>query len=179
MLHVYIVEMALKINSLNETAHVVLAFVHMFYKWDFEKGTKYARDALKINHKGSDANIAMALYHILFAEWEMVLAYIEAASDIDPLSTNTNRTLADSYYFMGEYNKALEIYEWIIEREPDFLAAKEFKGWTLLMMGEFEEAIAIFNSIKGETTHAIKPFVQLGYAYAKKGDKEKARFYLQ
>ncbi len=172
-------EKALKINSLNEMAHVVLAFVHMFYKWDFEEGTKYARDALKINHKGLDANVAMALYHILFAEWEMVITYMEAASDIDPLSTNTNRTLADSYYFMGEYSKALEIYEWIIEKDPDFLAAKEFKGWTLLMMGEFEEAIAIFNSIKGETTHAIKPFVQLGYAYAKKGDKEKAMFYLQ
>ncbi len=171
-------EKALSINSQNEIAYVGLASTYIFYNWDFDKGLQYATEALKINPKGVEANLAMALYYIAFAEFDIVYKHLDAARNIDPLSTTTNRTLADSYYFTGDYDKALEIYSLLLQRDPDFLAAKEFKGWTLLMMKKYDDAIDIFNSIKGESTHAIKPFVQLGYAYAKKGDLDTAKHYL-
>ncbi len=169
---------AIELNSQNEIAYVALAFVYMFFKWDFKKGVEYAQKALAINYRAADANLAMALYHIARKDLNLVSKYLDAAQSIDPLSTTTNRTLADSYYFMGEYEKALDIYEWIMEKDPDFQAAREFKGWTLLMMGDYDGAITIFKSIKGEATHAIKPNVQLGYAYALKGDEKKANYFL-
>ena len=79
---------------------------------------------------------------------------------------------------LNNSEEALDIYEWIMEKDPDFQAAREFKGWTLLMMGDYDGAITIFKSIKGEATHAIKPNVQLGYAYALKGDEKKANYFL-
>lgn len=171
-------EAALRINPHNEIAFSTLSYVHMFYNWDFERGKRFAEKAIDINRKGVEANLAMTLYHIIKGQFENIEPYLNAARQTDPLSTLTNRTVADTYYFMGQYDKALELYEWLIQKEPGYQAGKEFKGWTLLMQGHFDEAIEIFLSIEGEATHAIKPFVQLGYAYALKGDRSKAEGYL-
>jgi TolB-like protein len=165
---------AIKINDQNESAFVNLSYVHIFYKWDFEKGKMYAEKALEVNKKAVEANLAMALYYIAAGKFDVVFTYLNAAKNIDPLSTVTNRTIGDSYYFMGEYEKAIEIYEWILDREPDFMAAKEFKARCRLMLGSYDEAIGIFKSTDGDVTHAIQPATQLGFAYAKKGDTEMA-----
>jgi len=47
------------------------------------------------------------------------------------------------------------------------------------MNNNYDKAIKLFESLGHEMTHAIKPFVQLGYAYALKGDISTAETYLQ
>jgi len=55
----------------------------------------------------------------------------------------------------------------------------EFKGWAYLMNGDHDKAIEIFETLGNESDHAMKPYVQLGYAYALKGDISTANAYLQ
>lgn len=158
-----------------ENGYVSLGFVEFFLRWDFKKGQEYLDKALKINPRSPEANQAQSFYHLIMGELEKSLHSILKAREIDPLSLTTNRTLADIYYLQGDYKMAIEVYDWLHEQDPDFKAAIEFKAWAFLMSGEHEKAISMFESfLNEEGAHSMKPFVQLGYAYALTGNRQKA-----
>lgn len=163
-----------------ENGYVSLGFVEFFQRWDFDKGKNYLEKALEINPRSPEANQALSFYYLITGDFDMSLASIQKSREIDPLSLTTNRTLADVYYLQGDYNMAIEVYDWLHEQDPDFMAAIEFKAWAYLMSGDYERAIRIFESfVDGEGAHSMKPFVQLGYAYALNGEHERAEKYLQ
>ncbi|MEP5610949.1 MAG: adenylate/guanylate cyclase domain-containing protein [Cyclobacteriaceae bacterium] len=171
---------ALELNDQCDNGYLALSYVQHFYHWDFEAGRALANKALEINPKSPDANLTSSLYPMVFGRLDEAITYIEKAREIDPLSSMTNRTLADAYYLKGDYKMAIEMYDWLLEKDPDFLTAFEFKGWAYLMDGKYDEAIEIFEAIGGDkAVHSIKPFVQLGYAYALKGDTDVAMVYLE
>lgn len=163
-----------------ENGYVSLGFVEFFLRWDFDKGREYLEKALEINPRSPEANQAQSFYYLVTGELDKSLASIQKSREIDPLSLTTNRTLADVYYLQGDYKMAIEVYDWLHEQDPDFKAATEFKAWAYLMNGEHDIAISLFESLlDGEMAHAIKPFVQLGYAHALKGELDRAESYLQ
>lgn len=173
------VKKALELNDQNESAQVSLGLVDFFLNWDFEGGKKQIEKGLAINPKSPDAHTAMAFYYMIISELDEAVLSLKKAREIDPLSSQTNRTLADAYYLKGDYKMAIELYDWLLEQNPEFVAALDFKAWAYLMNGDYEKAIEIFTSfLEKDTVHSIKPFVQLGYAYALKGEKEIAESYL-
>lgn len=170
---------ALDLNPNNEYAYIAKCYVEFFVTWDFEKALEYTNKAIEVNPNSPDTNLAQSLYAIMQGDFEEAIRLIEIARDIDPLSPLALRTLADTYYMKEDFATAVQLYDDLIELDPDFKAATEFKAWALMMMGSFDEALEIFNAIQGDTTHAIKPFVQLGYAYSLMGEREKALHYLK
>lgn len=171
---------AVELNDQNEKAQVSLGLVECFHRWDFEKGKAGIEKGLAINPKSPDAHSAMALYYMIENRMDDAIASLERAREVDPLSSLTNRTLADAYYLKEDYKMAIELYDWLLEQDPEFKAGLDFKAWAYLMNGEFDKAIEIFTSfLEGDTVHSIKPFVQLGYAYARKGEKDRAITYLK
>ena len=171
---------ALEFDDRCATAYLALSYVEYFYHWDFEKGRQYTNKALEISPRSADVNLAASLHPLVFGKLDEAIQFIEKAREIDPLSSLTNRTLADAYYLKGDYKMAIEVYDWLLEQDPEFMTAYEFKGWAHLMDGNHDKAIEIFESIGGDNAlHSIKPFVQLGYAHALKGDIEVARTFLE
>lgn len=170
---------AVEINNQNENAQVSLGLIEFFLRWDFKKGKQGIEKGIEINPKSPDGHTAMALYYMITNRLDDAIASLGKAREIDPLSLLMNRTLADAYYLKKDYKTAIELYDWLLEQEPDFKAALDFKAWAYLMNGEHDDAIRIFSSfLEGDTTHSIKPFVQLGYAHALKGERRIAESYL-
>ena len=170
----------LNLDPKNENGYVSLGLIDLFAKWNFDKGKEYLDKALDINPKSPEANQAASLYFLVKNDLEKSLEAIQKAREVDPLSLITNRTLADIYYLRRDYDMAIEVYDWLLQQDPEFKSALDFKAWAHLMKGDHETAIQIFESfLQEETAHAIKPYVQLGYAYALKGEMEQAAFYLQ
>lgn len=163
-----------------ETAYVSLAYVEFFQRFNFDKAKEYLDKALTLNSRSPEANQSLSFYYLIIGDLEQSLESIEKAREIDPLSLTTNRTLADVYYLREEYSMAIDLYDSLHEQDPEFKAAIEFKAWAYLMSGEYDAAIQIFESYLGdEGAHSMKPYVQLGYAYALAGEKEKAEPFLQ
>ncbi len=170
---------SIEINDRCENGYIALSTVEFFYNWNFEKGNEYVERALEINPKSPDANMSKGLYYLIVNDFNKSIEYISKARETDPLSSITNRTLADSYYLQGDYKMSIEVYDWLLEQDPEFKAALDFKAWAHLMSGEHDVAIRMFESfLEEEAVFAIKPFVQLGYAYALKGDEKRAHTYL-
>jgi len=77
------------------------------------------------------------------------------------------REKGQSHYALEHYDKALQI-------TPHFYGAIENKGLTLLDMGEFDKAIAIFTELLTFREDWPEVHDHLGVAYARKGSLEKA-----
>lgn len=169
---------ALSLNKKNDEALVAISIAMAFYHWDWKKGRKNVSKALTINPKSPNAHLSLSLYSIIEGNLDQSMWHLEESKKTDPLSLMINRTIADVYYFKGEYENAIKGYDELLEQDPNFQAATEFKGWSHLMNKDFDKAIRLFESLGKETTHAIKPFVQLGYAHALKGDLAMAESYL-
>ena len=164
---------ALSSDPENEDALSALSVSDYFFLWDFKAGDERTKQALEHNPRSVQANLARSLHFMIRSDIPSALACLNVAREIDPLSIIVNRTLADAHYFAGNYQISVEVYDWLLEKDPEFLTAKEFKAWSLMMMGRIDEAIELFESIK-DTVYTIKPYVQLGYAYALKGKTELA-----
>lgn len=163
-----------------ENGYIALGFVEFFNNWDFEKGKECLEKALEINPKSPEANQAKSFYYLITSDLDKSLQAIQKAREVDPLSLLTNRTLADVYYLRGDYKMAIEVYDWLLEQDPEFKSALDFKAWAYLMDGQYDVAIEIFESfLDGEIAHSMKPFVQLGYAHALRGEKAIAESYLK
>ncbi len=169
---------ALEINKENEEAYAAMAVNDILLRFDFESGDFNSKKAVELNPNSAQANLCRSLYYLVAEQLEDSLDSMTKAKEFDPLSTIINRTLADLHYFKGNYKLAIEIYDWILQLDPEFASAKEFKAWAYLMNGDMDTAIEMFSSYDGEAIYGIRPFVQLGYAYSMKGDRKKALFYL-
>lgn len=169
---------ALAIDPNNFEACLALAVNKYFYDWDWLKGLADIEKAAKINPISPEVQIMFALHYTIMGQVKEAIAAVENAYKIDPISFITLRTRADMYYFAEDYDVAMKIYDEILAKDPDFSSAREFKGWTYLMQGEFDKAIKIFTSL-GESSHAVKPYAQLCYANALKGDMKKANQHLE
>ncbi|WP_420317254.1 TPR end-of-group domain-containing protein [Ekhidna sp.] len=169
----------IELNPEIETGYISHGFVEFFQRWDFEAGKEFLEKALEINPRSPEANQAKSFYYLIIGDLAKSLEAIQNARDIDPLSLLTNRTLADIYYLRGDYEMAIELYDWLLQQDPEFISALDFKAWAYLMNNQFNEAIQIFKSFEdGQVAHSMKPFVQLGYAYALKGEMDVAHSYL-
>lgn len=169
---------AISIDPNNIEAHLALAISSYFYEWNWEKGLQGIKKAIEINPNSSDAHLLYALHYSIMGQIDQALESMEQGYKIDPISFNTIRTLADMYYFAERYDEAIALYNKILDQDPHFLSAKEFKGWTYLMKGDVDEAIKLFLSMGNESSHAIKSYTQLAYAYAIKGDEQQTIDYL-
>ena len=170
---------ALELNPVNADAYLAEAVSKFFYDWDWEGGLKTLKKAKRINPNVPSVRIMHTLYYLVKCDFKKAEHEMLEALKVDPLSTQTNRTLADTYYFAGDYDQAIEVYDRILTLDPTFKAAQEFKGWAYLQKGDFDRAITIFENLGKETTHAIKPDTQLGYAHALAGNKKEALKYLE
>ncbi|MEL7001325.1 MAG: tetratricopeptide repeat protein [Bacteroidota bacterium] len=169
---------ALLLDPENVEAHVSLSIIKFFADWDWEGALGSILRAKAINPNSPNAIISHCLYYMIKCDYENAIKEMEKGIKVDPISTITNRTLADTYYFAGQYDKAIEYYDKIITIDPTFRAAQEFKAWCYLQTQHYDKAIAIFKGLEGEKTHAMSIDMQLGYTHALMGDKKTANKYL-
>ena len=168
---------SLQIDPNNVEAYLARAGAQFFFYWNWNKATGLLDSALEINSNSPEAHLFYSMYHIIMGDYDQARRSIDNALVIDPLSTHILRTKADIFYFEDEYEAACNLYQKILEFDPNYKAAEEFMGWAKLMMGQYDEAFKIFRKLEN-TTYAIKPEAQLGYAYALAGNTALAEEYL-
>ena len=169
---------AIKLDRSSIEAHCALSIVRFFFDWDWERALKHVEDALALNANDPNALLLLGLYYTIECDFEKSLEVMTTALNADPLSVVLNRTMADVLYLAEKYEEALDYYDQVLILDPSFRAAHEFRAWTYLQMKDYEKAIAIFEDLGEEITHALHQETQIGYAYALCGNIEEAQKYL-
>ncbi len=104
-------------------AHASLAYVELMYDWDWTNSEKEFREAMRLS---PDYALAHHWYaHLLWATGRLAeaLEQFKRAQELDPVSVIINEALGRQYYFMRDYDHAIQQYQKTLDMDARFVQA--------------------------------------------------------
>ncbi|HKN36613.1 MAG TPA: tetratricopeptide repeat protein [Terriglobales bacterium] len=170
---------ALKAIELDETLaepHASLAFIAETHEWDWATAEREYKRALELNPGDARVHHWYAGYLMYVGRFDEGIAEARRARDLDPLSLPVNTALAGRLLVAGRYEGAREQVRKSLELNPHFAPAHQTLGWVYLNQGKHDEAIREFQqAVQDSGTDDTDFVLDLGFAYAKVGNREEAR----
>jgi eukaryotic-like serine/threonine-protein kinase len=165
---------ALEIDNSLAEAHTSLAFISLYYDWDWSAAERGFHRAIELNPNYAPAHQWYS--HLLMARGRTRESIVEAkrAVELDPLSLAANMNLGWQYHWARQYDLAVEQLRKTLEMEPNFEQGRWGLGLAYEGKGLFEEAAKEFQKAVALSGGAAVYLASLGHAYAIGGRKADA-----
>jgi serine/threonine-protein kinase len=166
---------ALELDPNLAEGHVSLGLVATCYDWDRKAANKHFQKALELNPNSVSVH-QWKEYYLTYMEgdYHEGITHLERALELDPLNLLIQGRLGYMYYFLRDFDHAIEWFKKMIDFEPNFplgyLGLTECygkKGW-------YDEAIAEGEKVLEMGMRADAVIGGLGAWYAIAGKKDKA-----
>jgi TolB-like protein/class 3 adenylate cyclase len=134
---------ALSLNDHEPRAFKVLAYIHLFYDWDWEATLTQYNKAIQY---GLSSDNEFITYYYIFVEknYDHAIRISKGILLTDPLHTESHWQLGLCYYFAKRFEDALVSFNNAVELDANFAEGYHWKGIVLGYLGRFEEAINSF-----------------------------------
>lgn len=133
---------ALKLDPGLAEAHTTLAFLNLYYDWDWPAADREFRRAIELNPNYANAHHWYAEYLSLIGQHETAIREAERARELDPVSSIINTWVGSRYFFARQYDSAIQQYRNVVELDPDFVPAHLALGQAYEQKKLFREAIS-------------------------------------
>ena len=156
---------ALAHDSTLAEVHTSLAFIALFYDWDWSVAGREFETALRLNERYAPAHLFHAWYFMATDSVNAAISEGRRAVDLDPFSALNNTRLISFLFYGGRYDEALAQARKVLERDPDFAGVRLELARVYIHLGRCPEALAVLE-------HAVDAPMGLlrglrGYTYAK------------
>lgn len=131
---------ALELDESVAEARCSVAFVKMFYDWDWAGAEHEFHRTFELNPNYSIARQWYAMELAALGRHEEAVRETERGLQIDPLSLSINATSALLLYFVRQYDEALEQGLATVEMDPNFFASHFVSGLALEQKGQLDKA---------------------------------------
>ncbi len=165
---------SIELNSTRADSYIALGYVNLFYHWNFDGADSNFRKAITLEPENEEARVAFAIYNRIIGRYDKMLTQAKAAVKIAPLSLPSMVDLGRAYTLVKEYDKALELFDKVIELDSNHRAAYEGKSFLYTEMQEFDKALKYADKYIGKIKGKNVGGTQLGYIKAQMGDFEGA-----
>lgn len=156
-------------------AHASLAHVKATQDWDWLGAEREFQKAIRLDASYSTAHHWYAVACLApMGRMEEAEREILLAQALDPISPIIARDLARVFYYMGDYDHALDQCDRTLELNPHFTQAYSLLGFVQEQRGDFEESFAAFQRAIQLSPHAPGMQLALGRAQALSGKRAKA-----
>ena len=148
---------ALQINPKEARAYKVLAYIHLFYDWEWDQALAAYSQAVACGLPNENEFIS---YYFIFLEkdFDLAINVAKRVVETDPLHIITHWQLGLCYYFAARHEEALKAFNMALSLDANFGEALRWKGLVLGYLGRFEEAIqAVEKAI--ELSNGVGPAV--------------------
>lgn len=133
---------ALELDPLLGEAYASLAWIRLLYDLDYEAAENGFRHSLELKPNYSVARMWFGMFLLAVGRFTEALEEVNKALTLDPLSPIINAVAGWPFYFMRDYQRAIECYRRAIELEPKSLPAHYLLALSYLQFGEPEHAVA-------------------------------------
>lgn len=166
---------AIEIDDNLAEAHAELAFIMLWYDWDWTAVENQCKRALELDPKSAEAHLNYA--HILSntGRHSEALAEAKRARELDPLNVRTAALEGEFLIHAGRTDEALAGLQKIFELEPNYWFAHMFAASAYIEKGMLSEAITEALKAKELSGASAHPEAFLGYALAQAGQRPAAR----
>jgi TolB-like protein/predicted Zn-dependent protease len=160
-------------RSLAET-HTSVAWVNMWYDYDFKAAEREFERALDLNPRYATAHSQFGYFLGLMGRFEEAFTELKRAIRLDPTSSVIQWALGFVYWMARRYDEAIEQLKKTLEFDPGFAWAHGVLSWAYTGKSVYEPAIG--NAKKGTELlpDSTVLLAILGEAYAAVGYADKA-----
>ena len=109
---------ALELDPGLAEAHTTLAFINLYYDWNWDAADREFRRAIELNPNYANAHHWYAEYLSLVGQHEAAIREAQRARELDPLSSIINTWVGSRYFFARKYDMAAEQYRNVLEQDP-------------------------------------------------------------
>jgi len=133
---------ALKLDPGLAEAHTTLAFITLYYDWNWAAAEREFLRGIELSPNYANAHHWYAEYLSLIGHHDAAIQESERARELDPLSSIINTWVGSRYFFARRYDRAVEQYRNAVEMEPTFVPVHLTLGQAYEQKGMLQEAIA-------------------------------------
>ena len=134
---------ALALDSTLVEVHTSLAFIALFYEWDWVTAGREFDTALRLNERYAPAHLFHAHYFVARDSLSAAIAEGRRAVDLDPFSALNNTRLVTFLYLGGQYAEALEQGRKTFERDSNYAGLRQGLAEVYVRLGRCAEALAV------------------------------------
>jgi len=159
---------ALKIDEHLAEAHASLGRVKLFYDWDWVGAESEFKRAIALKPSLSTAHHWYSICLRDVGRLDEAIAEAKRALELDPVSLIINTNLGDTYFYAGQFDKAIDQHRKSLLLDADFAPAHLYLGRALEQKGMFQDAEAEYQrarSLMGPGPYALGDLAR-GYALA-------------
>jgi TolB-like protein/Tfp pilus assembly protein PilF len=162
---------ALEIDNRLAEGHASMAFVKLFYDWDWKGAETEFQRTFKLDASYAMARQWCAMELAALGRYEEARQTTDHALQLDPLSNSINATSGLVFYFSRQFEPSLAQCRKTIELDPNFFASHFVCGLALEQMGQHEEALVEFQAAVDLSGRLPLFLAALGHGYAAAGRK--------
>lgn len=133
---------ALELDGDLAEAHTSLAYVNMYYFWDWQRADNEYREAIRLNPNYATAHQWYSEYLTAMGRFDEALGEIHRAQEIDPLSPVINAGEVWVLYFARRYDEAIRKGRNLADMYPEFAEIHEYLKRCYDQKGMYRDAIA-------------------------------------
>jgi len=163
---------ALALDSLRAEAHTSLAFIVLFYEWDWRTAGRELDRALALDPRYPDAHLFRGWYFVATNRIDDAVRELQSAVNLDPFSVVNNARLASMLFYSRRYNEAVAQSRQALELDSGFLQGRAELARANLQLGRCVEALTVFQQMPEPPAPPFRGL--LGWAYAKCGHRTQA-----
>jgi len=135
-------EKAIELNPFEARAHKVLAYVNLFFDWNWQAAQQEYEKAISFGL--SEQNEFITYYYIfLKGDFDRAIQISKEMLETDPLHVVNHFQLGVCYYFAQRFEEALQTFNNAIELEPSYSDGYQWKGLVLAYLGKYEQAVPV------------------------------------
>jgi DNA-binding winged helix-turn-helix (wHTH) protein/TolB-like protein/Tfp pilus assembly protein PilF len=139
---------ALELDASLAEAHASLAFVKLYFEWDWPGAEAAFQRAIGLDPNHAASHQWYSIYLLTAGRPAEAFREIQLAQQRDPLSLSVNTDLGFYYYYTGQYDEALKQLKFVLGVNPDFAPAHLWLGRTYQELGKFDDALAEYRRVE-------------------------------
>ena len=165
---------ALQIDSSLAEARASLAYVKLYYDWDWKGGEEEFQKAIAVNPNYATAHHWYSVLLTARGHHEEASIEIHRAHDLDPLSVPVNTDIGFELYYARRYDEAITQLRSVLQASPKFPLAHLWLGRAYEQKGMYPEAITEFEQAGTALKDWPVIIAAAGHAYGRWGHKSEA-----
>ena len=157
---------ALELDDALAQAHTALAGIKFYGDWDWAGAENEYKRALALNPNDAEAHRTYSSYLLGLGRFDEALLEVERAQQLDPLSLYTSVNAGWTFYFVRQYDRAVEKCQQALELDANSDGAHACLGHSDRAKGMREQAISESERAVTLSGRAPARVVGLARAYA-------------
>lgn len=165
---------ALQIDSSLTEARASLAYVKLYYDWDWKGAEEELQRAIAVNPNYATAHHWYSVLLTARGRHDEALSEIGRAHELDPLSVPINTDIGFELYYARRYEEAISHLRSVLQTNPKFPLAHLWLGRAYEQKGMYPEAITEFEQAGTALKDWPVIIAAAGHAYGRWGHKSDA-----